>query len=109
MGPAGLVRSNRGTTMDKMITEVFGMVLFYGLEIVAVLLLIGSAMFPRLLVVVIILGVVAAGCMAVESVIWWVMTHMDGSDPDWQPIFKILNAISIVSLLIYFPLSIARC
>jgi len=97
------------TTIESIISDAVGIVLFYGLEIVAVLLLIGSAMFPRLLLVVIILGVVAAGCMAVELAMWWVLANMNGAEPASATELKVLTAVSVLSLLIYFPVAILRC
>jgi uncharacterized membrane protein len=95
--------------METIIDNAVGILLFYGLEIAGILLLIGSALVPRVLVVVIIMGVVAAGCMAVESAIWWVLANMNGAEPSSATNLKIVSAISIVSLLIYFPLAIGRC
>jgi hypothetical protein len=95
--------------MEGIFSDIVGIALFYGLEIVAVLILIGSALFPRLLVIVIICGVVAAGFMAVEFVIWWVLANMNGAEPGSGTILKVLSAISIMSLAVYFPLAITRC
>lgn len=95
--------------MEAILGGVIGILVFYGLEIVAIVLLIGSLIVPRVLVVVIIAGVVAAGCMAAESAIWWVLANMNGAEPDSETKLKVVSAISILSLLIYFPLAIVRC
>jgi ABC-type Fe3+-siderophore transport system permease subunit len=95
--------------MATILDDFVGIGLFYGLEIVALLILIGSAVIPRVPVVIIILGVVAAGCMAVESAMWWVMANMNGAEPTSSTNLTIVSAISILSLLIYFPLAITRC
>ena len=101
--------SLRNRTMETILDNVVGILLFYGLEIGALVLLIGSALVPRVLVVVIIIGVLAAGCMAVESVMWWVLANMNGAELSSATNLKIVSAISVLSLLLYFPLAIGRC
>jgi hypothetical protein len=87
--------------MEALYTDAGGFLVFYGLEIGAVVLLIASLIVPRVLVVVIIVGVVAAGLMVVEWVLWWILANMDHAEPGWQTNLKVVSAISIVSLLIY--------
>lgn len=91
-------------TMDK----VQGFLLFSGLEIVAIVMLIASTIYSRNLVVVIVMGVIAAGCMAVEWIVLWVLAIMDGADPNFMTILIVVSAISILSLGIYFPLGLKR-
>jgi hypothetical protein len=100
--------SNDGQKMDTM-DKVQGFLLFFGLEIVAIVMLIASTIYSRNLAVVIVMGVIAAGCMAVEGVILWVLAIMDGADPNFMTILIVVSAISILSLGIYFPLAIRRC
>jgi hypothetical protein len=94
--------------MESILEDIIGIVLFYGLEIVAVLILIGSALFARLRVVVIICGIIAAGLMAGEWFLWWVLAAMDHAQLSADTNLKVVSAISVLSLLIYFPVAIAR-
>jgi hypothetical protein len=86
----------------------------FGLEVIAILILIFSALFPRRLAVVIILGIVAAVLMFVESFIWLAGTVIGSSggpltsDNEGFRYLKILTGVSILSLLIYFPTAILR-
>jgi hypothetical protein len=86
----------------------FGML--FGLEVVAIFILIVAAICGRQLVFVILCGVVAAVLMAIESVIWWICVagkYEFGFRGETALI--IVSGVSIVSLGIYFPTAIMRC
>ena len=93
----------------EVLAEVGGILLFSGLEIVAIVMLIAAAIYSRKLVVVIIMGVLATGCMAIEWIILWALADLNRSDPNFAMTLKVVSAISILSLLIYFPIAIRRC
>ena len=96
-------------TIMEVLAAVGGILLFSGLEIVAIVMLIAAAIYSRKLVVVIVMGVLAAGCMAIEWIILWALADLNRSDPTFGITLKIVSAISILCLLIYFPLAIRRC
>lgn len=58
--------------MDDIIGWAFLIGMLFGLEIVAIFILIMSAVYGWQLVFVILCGLVAAVLMAIESVIWWI-------------------------------------
>ena len=58
--------------MDDIIGGLLLLGMLFGLEIVALFILIMSAIYGRQLIFVILCGVVAAVLMAIESFIWWI-------------------------------------
>jgi hypothetical protein len=85
-------------------------VVLFGLEIVAIFILIMSARYRRQLAFVLICGIVAAVLMAIESLIWWICVaggYEFGFRSDTTLI--IVSAVSVVALGIYFPIAIMRC
>jgi hypothetical protein len=96
--------------MDDIIGSALLFGLLFGLEIVAIFILIMSAIYGRQLVFVIVCGVVAAVLMAIESLIWWICVegkYEFGFRSETTLI--IVSAVSVVSLAIYFPIAIMRC
>jgi hypothetical protein len=96
--------------MDDIIGLVLLIGMLFGLEIVAIFILIMSAIYGRQLVFVILCGTVAAVLMAVESLIWWICVagnYEFGFRSETALI--LVSAVSIVSLGIYFPVAIMRC
>lgn len=59
----------------KIISDLFALVIMFGLEGIAIVILIISALFSRRLVVVILLGIVASALMFVQSFVWWVVSE----------------------------------
>lgn len=93
--------------MDDIIGLVLLIGMLFGLEIVAVFILIMSAVYGRQLVFVILCGIVAAVLMAIESVIWWICVagnYEFGFRSETALI--IVSAVSVVSLAFYFPTAI---
>lgn len=96
--------------MDDIIGLVLLLGVLFGCEIVAIFILIMSALYGRQLVFVILCGSVAAVLMAIESFIWWVCAaggYEFGFRSDTTLI--IVSAVSIVGLGVYFPIAIMRC
>jgi hypothetical protein len=96
--------------MDDIIGSALLFGLLFGLEIVAVFVLIMSTVYGRQLVFVILCGIVAAVLMAIESLIWWICVagnYEFGFRSETALI--IVSAVSVLSLGIYFPLAIIRC
>jgi hypothetical protein len=96
--------------MDDIIGLVLLFGVLFGLEIVAIFILIMAAIYGRQLVFVILCGVVAAVLMACESVIWWICVagnYEFGFRSETALI--IVSAVSLLSLGIYFPVAIMRC
>jgi hypothetical protein len=94
--------------------DLLVLVIMFGLDLIAILILILSAFYARRLDVVIVLGVVAAVLMFVESFLWLAATVIGSSggaltsDNEGFRYLKILTGMSILSLLIYFPTAILR-
>jgi len=82
----------------------------FGLEIVAIIILMMSARYGRQLAFVILCGIVAAVLMAIESLIWWICVAggYEFGFPSETALIS-ASALSIVSLGIYFPVTIRRC
>jgi hypothetical protein len=101
-------------SVGNIMASLVFLVLMFGLEVVAILILVFSALFPRHLNVVILLGILAAIFMFVELFIWLAATVIGSSggpltsDNEGFWYLKILTVISILSLLIYFPAAILR-
>jgi hypothetical protein len=79
--------------------DIIGWVLFFGLEIVAIFILILSALYGRQLVFVIICGIVAAVVMAAESIFCFICAaggYASEFGGDALPVS--VSAVSIVSL-----------
>jgi hypothetical protein len=87
--------------------DIIGWVLFFGLEIVAIFILIMSALYGRQLVFVIVCGIAAAVVMAAESLILFLCSAASSDFPASATL--ITSALSIVSLGVYFPIAIKRC
>ena len=88
-------------------------VVFFGLEIVALFILIMAWRYARQLVFVLLCGGVAAVLMAIESFAWICVagqTALQGTDLGfWSAVALIgISAISIVSLGIYFRAAVMR-
>jgi ethanolamine transporter EutH len=96
------------------ITDLVFLVMAFGLEVIAILMLVWSAIFARSMALIITLGIVAAVLMFVESFLWLagiVIGSSGGSLTGDNPGFRylaILTVISVVCLLIYFPIAILR-
>ena len=90
------------------------LVLGFGLEVISILILVLSAIYPRRLGVVILLGVTAAVLMCVQSFLWLLFIGIASSggsvtsDNPFILYLKILTGFSILCLLIYFPTAILR-
>ena len=82
---------------------------FFGLEIVAIFILIISALCGRQLVFVIVCGSAAAVVMAAESVILFICVATGHADLPGNATLIIVSAVSIVGLGVYFPIAIMRC
>lgn len=91
------------------------LVLGFGLEVIAILILVFSAIYARWLSLVILLGIIAAVLMFVQSFLWLLfigIASSGGTVTSDNPFFlylKILIGFSILCLLIYFPTAIMRC
>jgi len=101
-------------SISQIVAILFALVIGFGLELIAILILIFSAIYPRRLGVVITLGIVAAVLMFVESFIWLLGIgiassggRVTGDDPLIHYL-EILIGFSILCLLIYFPTAILR-
>lgn len=100
--------------MENVVFDAIFLVIFYGLEFIAILLLIGSAIYARELAYVITLGVVAAVLMFVELFLWLALIVIGSSggsvtsNNEFIIPLKILAVVSVVSLLIYFPIVVLR-
>lgn len=93
--------------MDDIIGLVLLLGVLFGLEIVAIFILIMSALYGRQLVFVILCGIVAAVVMAAESLVLFLCSAASSDFPASATL--ITSAVSIVSLGIYFPIAIRRC
>jgi uncharacterized membrane protein YjgN (DUF898 family) len=96
--------------MEDIIGWVLLVGLLFGLEIVAIFILVMSLRYARQLVFVLLCGGVAAVLMAVESIAWWICAaggYEFGFRSDTT--LSIVSAVSIVSLGVYFPAAIMRC
>jgi hypothetical protein len=96
--------------MEDIIGRLLVLCILLGLEVVAIVVLILSAIYARQLSVVITCGVVAAVVMAVEycfCFIWAAGGYADGVGGEALP--GIVAVVSIVSLGIYFPIALRRC
>ncbi|PYJ08910.1 MAG: hypothetical protein DMF06_11645 [Verrucomicrobia bacterium] len=82
---------------------------FFGLEVVGLVVLILAAVFARQRAVIVVCGIAAAVVMAVEYCVLYICAagkYADGWGGETLPV--IIAAISIVSLGIYFPVAIIR-
>ncbi len=102
-------------SIGEILVTLVVLVIMFVLEVIAILILVLSAIYPpRQLGVVILLGIVAAVLMFVESFIWLagiVIGSSGGQLTSDNPGFrylKILIGFSILCLLIYFPTAILR-
>ncbi len=101
-------------SIGEILVTLVVLVIMFVLEVIAILILVLSAIYARRLGVVILLGIVAAVLMFVESFIWLagiVIGSSGGSLTSDNPGFrylKILIGFSILCLLIYFPTAILR-
>ena len=93
--------------MDDIIGLVLLLGVLFGCEIVAIFILIMSALYGRQLVFVILCGIVAAVVMAAESLILFLCSAASSDFPGSATL--ITSALSIVCLGIYFPTAIMRC
>lgn len=96
--------------MTDIIGWMFRIAALFGLEIVALFILIMSTIYGRQRIFVIFCGAVATVLMAIETSIWWICTaggHEFGFRS--ETVLVIVSAVSIVSLAIYFPIAITRC
>jgi len=93
--------------MDDIIGLVLLLGVLFGLEIVAIFILIMSAIYGRQLIFVILCGIVAAVVMAVESLVLFLCNAASSDFPASMTL--ITSAVSIVSLGVYFPIAIRRC
>jgi hypothetical protein len=101
-------------SIADLIAKLVFLLILFGVEIIAILILVLSAIYPRRLGVVILLGIVAAVLMFVESFIWLLGIgiassggRVTGDDPLIHYL-EILIGFSILCLLIYFPTAILR-
>jgi hypothetical protein len=101
-------------SVSNIIGFVLLLVLGFGLEVIAILILVFSAIYPRRLGIVILLGIVAAVLMFVESFLWLLFIGIASSggtvtsDNPFILYLKILTGTSILCLLVYFPTAILR-
>jgi hypothetical protein len=93
--------------MDDIIGLVLLLGVLFGCEIVAIFILIMSALYGRQLVFVILCGIVATVVMAVESLILFLCSAASSDFPASATL--ITSALSIVCLGIYFPVAVMRC
>lgn len=93
--------------MDDIIGGILLLAVFFGLEIVALLILVFAAIYGRQLAFVIVCGIVAAVVMAAESLVLFLCSAASSDFP--ASAMLITSALSIVCLGIYFPLAIMRC
>jgi len=91
--------------------KIIELLLLFGLQIIAFLVLVFSVIFARWLAVVIIGGIVALVLMVAEVALWVFMAGVGSATSGSQEAYRIpivLAIISFASLVAYIPIALLR-